>query len=118
MGYRYYVQFTTPSQTFFYLGYLWDTVKMTCSLPVEKLDNIKYYCREILKKQFFPVSLLLSLNGTVLSARPAVPLARAMARGLQQLILTHYKTKSKVGLKKMISLSLLGQERTSLGGWT
>ena len=80
---------TTPSQTFFYLGYLWDTIKMSCSLPSEKLDNIKFYCRELIKKEFFPVSLLLSLNGTVLSARPAVPLARAMARGLQQLILSH-----------------------------
>ena len=57
---------TTPSQTFFYLGYLWDTVRMTCSLPPEKLDNIKFYCREIMKNQFFPLRLLLSLNGTVL----------------------------------------------------
>ena len=101
---------TTPSQIFFYLGYLWDSVKMTCSLPPEKLDTIKYYCREVLKKQFFPVSLLLSLNGTVLSARPAVPLARAMARGLQQLILTHYTTRTKAGLKKMITLSAWAKE--------
>lgn len=101
---------TTPSQTFFYLGYLWDTINMSCSLPKEKLDNIKYYCREVLKRQFFPVSLLLSLNGTVQSARPAVPLARAMSRGLQQLILTHYYTKTKAGLKKMISLTAWARE--------
>ena len=48
---------------------------MSCSLPPEKLDNIKYYCKEVLKKEFFPVSFLLSLNGTVLAANPAVPLA-------------------------------------------
>ena len=96
---------TTPSQTFFYLGYLWDTVRMTCSLPPEKLDNIKFYCREIMKNQFFPLRLLLSLNGTVLSARPAVPLARAMARGLQRLILTHYKFRTKAELSKMICLT-------------
>jgi hypothetical protein len=100
----------TPSQTFFYLGYLWDSVNMSCSLPPEKLDTIKYYCREVLKKQFFPVSLLLSLNGTVLSARPAVPLARAMARGLQGLILTHYTNKTKAGLKKMICLTAWARE--------
>ena len=100
---------TTPSQTFFYLGYLWDTIKMSCSLPSEKLDTIKFYCREVLKKEFFPVSLLLSLNGTVLSARPAVPLARAMDRGLQQLILTHY-TRTKAGLKKMITLTAWARE--------
>ena len=69
---------TTPSQKFFYLGYSWDTITMSCSLPPEKLDNIKFYCREVLKEQFFPVSLILTLNGTVLAARPAVPLARAM----------------------------------------
>jgi len=33
-----------------YDGYLWDSVKMTCSLPPEKLDTIKYFCREVLKK--------------------------------------------------------------------
>ena len=101
---------TIPSQTFFYLGYLWDTLTMTCSLPSEKLDNIKFYCREVLKNQFFPVSLLLSLHGTVLAARPAVALARAMSRGLQQLIQTHYTSKTKAGLKKMISLSAWAKE--------
>ena len=90
---------TTPSQSFFYLGYLWDSRAMTCTLPPEKLDNIKFYCREILKNQFFPVSLLLSLLGTALAARPAVALARAMTRGLQQLIQTHYTSKTKAGLK-------------------
>ena len=101
---------TTPSQKFFYLGYSWDTITMSCSLPPEKLDNIKFYCREVLKEQFFPVSLILTLNGTVLAARPAVPLARAMARGLQQLILTHYTSKTKAGLKKMISLTAYARE--------
>ena len=104
---------TTPSQSFFYLGYLWDTVRMTCSLPSEKLDNIKYYCREILKNQFFPLRLLLSVNGTVLSARPAVPLARAMARGLQSLILTHYKSRTKAELSKMICLTAWARENIS-----
>ena len=101
---------TIPSQSFFYLGYLWDTVRMTCSLPPEKLDNIKFYCREVLKNQFFPLRLLLSLNGTVLSARPAVPLARAMARGLQRLILTHYKFRTKAELSKMICLTAWARE--------
>ena len=58
-----------------------------------------------MKNQFFPLRLLLSLNGTVLSARPAVPLARAMARGLQRLILTHYKFRTKAELSKMICLT-------------
>ena len=63
---------TTPAQSFFYLGYLWNTLDMTCTLPPEKLDNIKFYCREVLKNQTFPLQLLLVLNGVVLAARPAV----------------------------------------------
>ena len=45
---------TTPSQSFFYLGYLWDTVRMTCSLPPEKLDNIKHYCRGNFEEPVLP----------------------------------------------------------------
>ena len=76
-----------PSQQLFYLGYLWNTLEMTCTLPPEKLDNIKFYCRAVLQEQFFTVKLLLVLNGVIQAARPAVNLARAMARGLQEMIL-------------------------------
>ena len=30
-----------PSQTFFFLGFIWDTNRMLCQLPEEKLNNIK-----------------------------------------------------------------------------
>ena len=101
---------TTPSQSFFYLGYLWNTLDMTCSLPPEKLENIKFYCQEVLKSQFFPLSLLLTLNGIILSARPAVPLARAMARGLQEMILNTYTAKFKFSTKKIVSLTAWAKE--------
>ena len=39
-----------PSQHFYFLGYLWDTNKMICELPQEKLQNIKSLCKEILTK--------------------------------------------------------------------
>ena len=101
---------TTPSQSFFYLGYLWNTLDMTCSLPPEKLENIKFYCQEVLKSQFFPLSLLLTLNGIILSARPAVPLARAMARGLQEMILKTYTAEFKFNTKKTVSLTAWAKE--------
>jgi hypothetical protein len=94
---------TTPSQSFFYLGYLWNTLNMNCSLPPEKLENIKFYCQEVLKNQFFPLSLLLTLNGVILSARPAVPLAKAMSRGLQKMILSNYTAEFKFNTKKIVS---------------
>ena len=101
---------TTPSQSFFYLGYLWNTLNMTCSLPPEKLENIKFYCQEVLKSQFFPLGLLLTLNGIILSARPAVPLARAMARGLQEMILKTYTAEFKFNTKKTVSLTAWAKE--------
>ena len=72
---------------------------MSCSLPPEKLDNIKHYCKEMLKTQFFLVRFYFPSNSSVLIAKPADALARAMlARGLaikKQLILTHF---TKAGL--------------------
>ena len=29
-----------PSQTFFFLGFIWDTNRMLCQLPEERLNNI------------------------------------------------------------------------------
>ena len=73
---------TKPSQSFFYLGYLWDTVRMTCSLPPEKLDNIKFYCREIMKNQFFPLRLLLSLKRNSSLRKTSSSLGKSYGQGL------------------------------------
>ena len=101
---------TTPAQSFFYLGYLWSTLEMTCKLPPEKLENIMWYCQEVLKTKFFPLSLILSLNGVILSARPAVPIARAMARGIQEMILKNYTAEFKFNTKKVVSLTAWARE--------
>ena len=63
-----------------------------------------------MKNQFFPLRLLLTVNGTVLSARPAASLARAMAWGLQRLIQTQYKSRINAELLKMICLSVWAKE--------
>ena len=66
-----------PSQHFYFLGYLWDTNKMICELPQEKLQNIKSLCKETLTKNWTTVRLLQRLMGCVISMRPAVPMSRA-----------------------------------------
>ena len=104
---------TKPSQEFFYLGYLWNTLDMTCTLPPEKLDNIKFYCREILKQQFFTVQLLLVLNGVILAARPAVNLARAMARGLQEMILLNYTKEFNYDRKRKVCLTAWARQNVT-----
>ena len=67
----------TPSQHFFFLGYLWDSNMMTCELPEEKLLNIKSLCKEILADNRVRVRLMQRLMGCVISTRPAVPMSRA-----------------------------------------
>ena len=55
------------SQTFFFLGFLWDTNKMLCQLPEEKLINIKALCGMILSKNRVAVKYLQRLLGCVIA---------------------------------------------------
>ena len=80
-----------PSQTFFFLGLIWDTNKMLCQLPEEKLNNIKALGKTILSRVQVTVQSLRRLLGCAISTRPAVPLARARSRGIQRMVLDHLK---------------------------
>ena len=94
----------TPSKHFYFLGYLWDTTDMVCSLPSEKLQNIQSLCRDCLAKGLIPLKLLQRLSGTIMAARPAVPMTKARHRGIQRLILKLYDGSAESG-KKMTRLS-------------
>ena len=83
-----------PSQNFYFLGFLWDTNTMLCQLPEEKLFNIKALCKELLSKDWVTVELLQRLMGCVISTRPAVQMYRARSRGIQRMVLDHYRGKS------------------------
>ena len=99
----------TPSQHFFILGYLWDSNMMTCELPEEKLLNIKSLCKEILADNRVRVRLMQRLMGCVISTRPAVPMSRARSRGIQRMVLDHYKgTPSSAG--KLVCLTKWARE--------
>ena len=100
-----------PSQHFFFLGYLWDTKLMTCELPEEKLQNIKDLCKEILTNTRVTVRLLQRLMGSVISSRPAVPMTRARSRGIQRMILEHYKGTTS-SANKLVCLSGWAREDT------
>ena len=79
----------TPSQSFFFLGFLWDTRLMLCSLPVEKLEKIKSTCRNVLGSDQVSLLCLHVLQGFMASVVPAVPLARAKYRGIQAMVIKH-----------------------------
>ena len=91
-----------PSQNFYFLGYLWDTNTMLCQVPEEKL------CKEILSKHRSTVKLLQRLMGCVISTRPAVQMSRARSRGIQRMILDHYRGKSTAN--KLVDLSVWAKE--------
>ena len=80
----------TPSQDFFFLGFLWDSERMICSLPEEKLETIKFLCKEATSLPDVRVRTLQKLLGTIVGATPAVPLARARCRGIQEMVLKFY----------------------------
>ena len=97
-----------PSQNFFFLGFLWDTNKMLCQLPEEKLLNIKALCRMILSKDQVAVKSLQRLMGCVIATRPAVPMSRARSRGIQRMVLDHYKGKQSAN--KLVNLTSWAKE--------
>ena len=73
---------------------------MLCQLPEEKLLNIKALCKELLPKDWVTVKLLQRLMGCVISSRPAVQMFRDRFRGIQRIVLDHYRgnlTANKLG---------------------
>ena len=81
---------------------------MLCQLLEEKLLNIKVLCKELLSKDRVKVKLLQRLMGCVISTRPAVQMSRARSRGIQRMILDHYK--GKLTAKKLVVLSAWAKE--------
>ena len=78
-----------PSQSFYFLGFIWDTNKMICQLPEEKLCRIKSLGKMLISKDRVTVKSL----GCAIATRPAVPMSRARSSGIQRMVLDHYKGK-------------------------
>ena len=71
-----------PSQSLAHVGFLWDTVAYTVSVPVEKVDALRLLCSSALSE---PVSLrfLARIIGTIDSFRFGCPIAPLHCRSLQ-----------------------------------
>lgn len=99
----------TPSQHFFFLGFMWDSNLMICELPEEKLLNIRFICKEIITSKWVTVRTLQQLLGCVTATTPAVPMSRARSRGIQRMVLDHYKG-TKSSAKKLVTLTKWARE--------
>ena len=77
-----------PSQSLAHVGFLWDTVAYTVSVPVEKVDALRLLCSSALSE---PVSLrfLARIIGTIDSFRFGCPIAPLHCRSLQFDLIAH-----------------------------
>ena len=77
-----------PSQSLIHLGYLWDTVKFSLSIPSDKISKVKLFASYILSH---PVSIrdISSFLGIVVSMTIAFPFSPIHYRGLQACFLSH-----------------------------
>ena len=98
-----------PNQSFFFLGFLWDTNTMTCQLPEEKLTSIKSLGEEVLSQERVTVKTLQRLLGRIISTRPAVQMSRARSRGVQRMILDNYRSRPNTA-KILVKLSNWARE--------
>ena len=72
----------TPSQFIFHLGFDWDTVNFTLSVPLAKVTALKSLC-SCARSRSVTLRFLSQILGTVESFRVAFPYAALRYRGLQ-----------------------------------
>ena len=102
----------SPSQRMPHLGYIWDTVSFSLSVPKEKVLVLKQKCTLALSK---PVSLrfLQEIIGTIEAFRTAFPYAALHYRGLQKQVALNKRL--KFSWDKKVSPSTLA--RKDLNWW-
>lgn len=76
----------TPSQQAVYIGFVFNSLKMTISLPEDKLIKIVSICSDILVRNSCSTDELRSLLGRLESIRPSVSTGGLHYRCLQQLL--------------------------------
>ena len=90
----------SPSQKATYLGFEFDTLEMTVSLPWSKVEKIQSLASSALFQGSISVKKLQKLMGTLESSRPAVRTAPLHYRKLQELLVR--ATKKKWPMKRII----------------
>ena len=73
----------TPSTAIKYLGFVFNTVDMTISLPQSKRDNLIKLCDGILSKNIFSIQESAELIGHLVAASPAIEYSSLYSRVLE-----------------------------------
>jgi len=77
----------TPSHTLEYLGVIWDTEWLSCSLPLDKIISVESKCSDLLSHARVRLSSIASILGSFVWTTAAVPFAQAHCRSLQNLFI-------------------------------
>ena len=101
-----------PSQSLYHVGFDWDSVRYTVSVPADKLSSLKILCSSALSR---PVSLnfLAKIIGTIESFRFGCPVAALHYRFLQFDLIPHLS--GDTDWNTVISLS--SDARSDLDWW-
>ena len=92
-----------PSQRITYLGFDFDTVQMSVSLPLDKVEKVAGFVRSVVEDRGITVKRLQCLMGTLESTRSAVRVAPMHYRRTQALLVT--ATNKDWPTKKVLTLS-------------
>ena len=92
-----------PSQQITHLGFEFNTIDMTVSLPMDKVDKIRGMVSSTISRGTASVKQLQTLMGTLESTRPAVRIAPLHYRRTQELLVT--ATKKEWPVSRILSLS-------------
>jgi len=73
-----------PKQIITFLGFEFNSIKMTINLTTNKKQKILKLCIEILSSSTFKIQMLASIIGNLVASFPAVPLGRLFYRHLER----------------------------------
>lgn len=91
-----------PQQSIKFLGFVYDTLTMTISLPYEKIKNIKRCIQEFLKKKGCTIRDLARLIGRLVAACPATRYGFIHTKSLEKIKHSSLRRKHKNYNKKII----------------
>ena len=102
-----------PSQSLLHLGYIWDSVSLSLSVPDDKVRVLKDLCSKALEASTSSLRFLQRILGSVESFRIAYPLAALHYRFLQREVATCISS----GLDWDHKISLSSSSRADLEWW-
>jgi hypothetical protein len=105
---------TNPANIMEYLGMIVDSNKLSFSLPITKVQDVKLLCKKALASGTVPLRAVASILGNFTWAIPTIPFAQSHYRSMQHFYITEVK---KAGGNLNVKCSLSSESRSDLEWW-